>query len=418
MEQQLFVKNRKKFVDKMNDNSVAVLFAGEAKQRSADQEYEFTPNRNFYYLTGIERQEFVLLISKYHGKVSETIFILKPDFDVEKWTGIRLKKDEVETITGITTINYTENFDAVFNRLLDANYYETIYIDTEYRTVGFLSKGLEFAKHIQTNFPYLTIKSAAQIIFDLRTIKEPEEVEAIRKAVDITKLGLNAIMKNLKPGLIERQVEAHYDFVIKYNGVKSRSFKTIAASGNNATILHYEENDSMVQDGQLMLFDLGCEYEYYCSDISRTYPVNGHFTDRQKAVYEAVLRVNQQVIEMIKPGILWKELHVTARDLLAEEAINLGLIKDKAEITRYYYHGIGHYLGLDVHDVGRYDQQERQLEPGMILTIEPGLYIAEESIGIRIEDNILVTEDGYENLSAHLIKSVEDIEQFMTKQDK
>lgn len=415
MNQQLFIKNRKKFVEKMADRSIALLFAGEAKNRSADQEFEFTPNRNFYYMTGIDRQDFILMIMKYNGRVDETLFILKPDFEIEKWTGFRMKSDVAKDISGIQKIAYLEQFETLFNRYLSVNNFENVYLDTEYRKVGFLSKALEFSKHVQSNFPYLRILSASQIINDLRCIKEPEEVQEIKKAIGITKLGLESIMTNLKPGLMERQIEAYYDFAIKYNGSKSRSFKTIAASGFNATVLHYEENDCVMEDGQLILFDLGSESNYYCSDISRTFPVSGKFTERQKELYEAVLRVEEQMIEMVKPGVKWKELHQKASDLLANEAIQLGLITDAKDISKYYYHGIGHYLGLDVHDVGNYELNERVLEPGMILTIEPGLYIAEEKIGIRIEDNILVTEDGYENLSQDLIKSVEDIEQLMQK---
>ena len=222
-------------------------------------------------------------------------------------------------------------------------------------------------------------------------------------------------MKNSRPSLYERQLDAYFDFSIKFNGANCKSFNTIAASGKNGTILHYEENDSIMEDNTLVLLDLGCEYKHYCSDITRTIPVNGKFTPRQKEVYESVLIVNEEVIKMIKPGLLYQDFQSKAKDMLAEECIKLGLITDKNEVGKYYYHGVGHFLGLDVHDVGRIDMGERAFEPGMIFTVEPGLYIAEEGIGIRIEDDVLVTDDGYENLSKDIIKSVSDIEQFMSK---
>lgn len=415
MDKKLFIKNRKKFVDAMEDNSLAILFAGEAKHRSADDTYDFTPNRNFFYLTGIDRQSFILLITKYQSRVREILFILKPDPEVEKWTGTRLREEEVTEISGIENTNATENFMSVLRRTLDTSVFQTIYLDTEFHPGAFVSQGLEFADTVKKQMPYLQIKSADKIIFDLRTIKEPEEVDAIVKAIEVTGLGLDTMMKGMKPGLIESQIEAYFDFGIKFNGVNTTSFKTIAASGVNATILHYSENNTKTKDGQLILFDLGCEYNYYCSDISRTYPVNGKFTPRQKEVYEAVLRVNEQLIEYLRPGLTWKEYQLKGRELLAEEAIQLGLITSHDEIHQYYYHGIGHYLGLDVHDVGRYDQNERVLEPGMVVTVEPGLYIAEEGIGVRIEDDILITENGSRNLSEDLIKSVEDIEKFMLR---
>lgn len=408
--QELFIKNRKKFVDHMEDQSLLVLFAGEAKHRSADDQYPFTPNRHFYYLTGIDREDFILLITKQNGKTKEKLFILKPDPAIERWVGTRLRDDEASEISGIELIDYTENFMSVLLRTLQTSTYQTIYLDTEYREGAFVSKGLEFAEFVQKKIPYLQIKSADQIVSDLRTIKEPEEVDAIKRAIGITQKGLEEILTHLRPGLIERQVEAYYDFAIKYHGSPSVSFKTIAASGLNATVLHYSTNDTVTKDGELILFDLGCEYDYYCSDISRTYPVNGVFTDRQREVYEAVLKVNESLIEYLKPGITWMDYQMKGRELLSQAAIDLGLITDASDVSKYYYHGIGHYLGLDVHDVGRYD---RKLEPGMVVTVEPGLYIEEEAIGVRIEDDILITEDGCVNLSKDIIKSVDDIEAFM-----
>lgn len=415
MSKALFIKNRQKFASQMLDGSIAVFFAGKARHRSADQTYPFTPNRNFYYLTGIDQQEFVLLIKKRSGRVSETMFILPPDPFMEKWTGRRLRKEEVTEITGIENISFVEHFENHVHNQLGFNGIINLYIDTENYASGDLNPGVVFAQKIRDAHPHVTLHSSNPILNDLRTLKEPEEIEAIKEAIRITNIGLNQIMNNLKPGMNEGQVEAHFEFAIKSNGSKTTSFKTIAAGGKNATVLHYEANNCELKDGDLILLDLGCEADYYCSDISRTYPVNGTFTPRQKAVYEAVLRVNEAMISSAKPGVSWREFNQKARDMLASEAMDLGLINDSSDINKYYYHSIGHYLGLDVHDVGRYDEQDRLLEPGMVITVEPGLYIEAENIGVRIEDNVLITETGSINLSQNIIKTVADIERYMKR---
>lgn len=414
VDKNLLIKNRDKFKEHMKDNSILVLFAGSARHRSADQSYEFTPNRNFFYMTGIDREDFVLIIRKYLGKIEEELFITQPNPDIEKWTGIRMKVDEAKEISGIEKIGFKEEFHDRFSQILSAGTFESIYLDTEYNKSVQLP-GLEFSKLVNMNYPFLNVLSANDIIHDLRTIKEPQEIEYMKKAIDITKLGIDSLMKHSRSGIYEKQLVAYYDFEIIYNGANNRSFNTIAASGKNAIVLHYEENDSLLEDGNLILFDLGAEYNYYCSDISRTIPVNGKFTKRQKEVYESVLRVNEGIIKIIRPGLTYKEFLNVAKDMLADECIKLGLITDKKDVGKYYYHGVGHFLGLDVHDVGRRDFLERKFEPGMVVTVEPGLYIAEENIGIRIEDDILVTVDGYENLSKDIIKSVSEIEEFMNK---
>lgn len=365
-------------------------------------------------MTGIDREDFVLLIYKYQGKVSEELLITRPNPVIEKWTGIRMRIEEAKDQSGISKITFREAFNARFKQILSTGNFESVYMDTE-EAEGIVLEGIEFSKYVKEHFPHLTILAAQYIIDDLRTIKEPEEIGYIKQAIEITRLGIESLMKNSRSGITERQLEAHYDFALKYNGADDRSFKTIAANGKNAVILHYIENDSILEDGNLILFDLGAEYNRYCSDISRTFPVSGKFTKRQKEVYESVLKVNEEVIKIIKPGLTFIEFMNTAKEMLAEECINLGLITDKKDVDKYYYHGVGHFMGLDVHDVGRRDFLERKFEPGMVLTVEPGLYIAEESIGIRIEDDILVTENGYENLSKDIIKSVEDIETFMNQ---
>jgi len=246
----------------------------------------------------------------------------------------------------------------------------------------------------------------------LRLIKSEEEIELIREAIDITDKGIKALMINSKAGMKEYELEAYFDFTLKSNGVTDYAFHTIAAGGKNATILHYHENNSELKNDELVLFDLGAQYKYYNADISRTFPVNGKFTERQKQVYNVVLRAQEAVTAIAKPGILFSVLNETAKKVLTEGCIELGLIKETSELSKYYFHGVSHYLGLDTHDVG---SRDIELRPGMVFTNEPGLYIEEENIGIRIEDDILITEDGCENLSKQIIKTVEEIEEFMAK---
>jgi Xaa-Pro aminopeptidase len=219
-------------------------------------------------------------------------------------------------------------------------------------------------------------------------------------------------MNHLKIRTNEFQLAADFLHQITLEGSSGNSFNTIAASGANATVLHYEENNSELKKGNLILFDLGALYNNYGSDISRTYPLNGKFSERQKIIYEIVLKANKESIKFVKPGISWKELNKFAKDILINECKSIGLIENDLDINKYYYHSIGHFLGLDTHDVGQYDLK---LSEGMIITIEPGLYIKEEGIGIRIEDNILITKDGAINLSKEIIKEVKDIEEYLSK---
>ena len=223
-------------------------------------------------------------------------------------------------------------------------------------------------------------------------------------------------MKNSKEGIKEYELEAYFDFVCKKNGVKDLAFKTIAAAGKNATVLHYVNNDSQLKHGDLILFDLGAQYKYYNADISRTFPVSGKFTERQKEVYNAVLRVNERVIKEMKPGISFLELNKKAKEWIAEECISLGIIKNKEEVSRYYYHSIGHSLGMDTHDI-ELENRNVIFQPGMIYTVEPGIYIEEEGIGIRIEDDVLITEEGNEVLTKKMIKTVDEIEEFMNNKN-
>lgn len=413
MNSEFYKRNRKGVLQKIKDNSIVILFAGSALKKTGDQRYKFTPNRNFYYLTGINEEDHILVITKINGEQKSYLYIKDIDCEKEKWIGKSLRKDEALNITAVDQVIFKSNFDANIHKLITMKEDINIYLDLERDDMSSMD-GIshKFAKDLINKYPQVSIKNIYSTIAGLRLVKSKEEIDNIRNAIDITISGVELLMKKTKSGLKEYELEAYFDFNCKSKGVKDLAFDTIAAAGKNATVLHYVNNDSVLKDGDLILFDLGAQYNYYHADISRTFPVNGKFTERQKEVYNAVLRVNEEIIRSIKPGVKYVDLNSKATDLLAEECIKLGLIKDKRDVTKYYFHSIGHSLGMDTHDV---ETPHRNIvfEAGVVYTVEPGLYIEEEGIGIRIEDDILVTEDGAENLTKGMIKTVEEIENFM-----
>jgi Xaa-Pro aminopeptidase len=411
MNKDFFKKNRENLMERIKNNSMIVLFAGKAPKKSADEAYAFTPNRNFFYLTGIDEANIMLILTKINGAVEETLFIHKADPVMEKWVGKTISKEDAEDTSGIENISYIEDFQNKIHKVLINSSARRIYLDLERDNwEAPKTESQVFAKEVFEKYPHVKISTVYPIICDLRTVKSEEEVLAIKEAIRITYEGIKNLMNSAKPGMKEYELESYFDFTLKNNGVKDFAFKTIAAGGKNATVLHYVDNNCVVNDGELMLLDLGAEYNYYCGDISRTFPVNGKFTERQKQIYNIVLKAQLETMKIVKPGVPFKEINLTTRRVLLEELSKIGLAKDDEELSKYYFHGVSHYLGLDTHDVG---DRDIALKPGMILTMEPGLYIEEESIGIRIEDDILVTEDGYENLSKDIIKTVEEIEEFM-----
>lgn len=411
MKKEFYIKNRERLMSKVDENSVVILFAGRAPYKSADETYQFTPNRNFYYLTGIDRENIILIMNKKNGKIEETLFIEESDPIMARWVGERMKSEEAKEISGISAVDYTKNFYSSLGGIFSRFNYDKLYLDLERQDWNIpMTEAQSMAKEVKEKYSYLNIKNIYYYISELRTIKQEEEIEEIRKAISITKCGIEKMMENAKPNMMEYEIEAYFDYVLTSEGVKDKAFKTIAAAGKNATVLHYSENNSKCGEDDLILFDLGAQTNYYNADISRTFPVSGKFTERQKQVYNIVLKANLEVMKAVKPGIPFAELNEIAKKVLAEGCKELGLIKDDSELSKYYFHGVSHYLGLDTHDVG--DRGEI-LKPGMVFTNEPGLYIPEEGIGIRIEDDLLVTEDGCENLSKDIIKTVEEIEAFM-----
>lgn len=411
MKKEVFIKNRDNLANLLENNSLVILFAGEALYKSADEKYPFTPNRNFYYLTGINEEQHILLMEKQNDELFETMYVLRPDEIQEKWTGKTIRDYEAREVSGIEEVKYLDNFHTDLNNLLISGNIKNVYLDLERR--GFdeeLRFPQSFAKNLKKKYADVVVKNVYNEIANLRKIKSKEEIEEMQKAIDITTKGVEVLMKNCKPGMKEYELEAYFDFTLKQSGVTDFAFNTIAASGKNATVLHYVDNNSELKNGDLILFDLGAQFNYYNGDISRTFPINGKFTKRQKEVYEEVLKVNEEITKMLVVGITFREVNDRANDLIAEACIRLGLIEDKKDFRKYYFHSIGHSLGLDTHDVG---ERWGEIKEGMVFTVEPGLYIEEEEIGIRIEDDVLITKEGPVVLTKDCIKTVDEIENFM-----
>lgn len=415
MEKMVYSEHRSALMNKIDNNSIVILFAGNAPKKTGDEVYQFTPDRNFYYLTGISEENHIVVLSKFNNEISEKLFLKEIDLAKEMWNGKTLRDFEAKEISGIEDTVYMNEFYGYLNRLIKGAEEINLYLDLDRQNYCEEdSNGNKFAEVFKGKYPQVIIKNVSSNITPLRMIKSKSEIAEMQRAIDITIDGVESLMKNAKAGMKEYELEAYFDFVCKTNGAKDFAFRTIAAAGKNATTLHYVENNSEIKNDDLILFDLGAQWNFYNADITRTFPVGGKFTDRQKQVYEAVLRVNKAVIEKIKSGVVYKELNAWATDLIAEECIKLGIIKEKKDVSKYYWHSIGHNLGLDTHDV---EPQGRNFvfEEGMVFTVEPGIYISEESIGIRIEDDVLVTADGCEVLTKGMMKEVSEIEAFMKR---
>lgn len=411
MKTELFINNRTKFAERMDDYSTALFFSGKAPRESADQSYSFSVDRNFFYLTGIDREDMVLVINKIAGKVTETLYIPPVDEHFEKWYGILMRKEEAIKISGIKTVENRNDFLTQFaGKLSSSDRPDNVYIFSYITDVDEpYDCYRSFAHWMRNQYPAVNIKNSLDIMIELRSSKSEEEVEEIKTAIGYTKEALEFTMKNLKPGRFEYQTRADFEYQLMLRNSRP-SFHTIGASSGNAVILHYVELQRKMEDGDMILLDLGALSNNYASDITRTYPVNGKFTDRQRDIYNVVLGAQDVTMDAMHVGASETEVNDKVKAYFAKELKTLNLIKDDSEVEKYYYHSIGHPLGLDVHDLRRRD---KTMQENNVYTVEPGLYIKEEGIGIRIEDNVWVTKNGIINLSKDIIKTVSDIENFM-----
>ena len=412
-----FKARREEVFNKMEANSVLILFSGIESHVSADEYAPFEANRNFFYLTGLRRDNMVLVMDKAVEEPKRIHYIEEADETVVRKKKKKVSVEEAKEVTGIEDVRFIDSFQGEISRIMTREDVKNFYFDCYREQVSDLADyNTVKAKEFADKYLGVTVKNLHPIIAEMRMQKDNDEIAQIREAVRVTDEGLKRVLKKLEPGKKEYQAQADFEYTIKYLGAEGPSFATIAGSGMNGTMLHYETNQETCKDGDLLLLDLGAKWQGYCSDITRTYPVNGTYTDRQKQVYNIVLKANRAVAKAAKPGMTLRELNDICKKVLAEGCIELGLIKEEKEIDKYYMHGVSHHLGIDVHDVTV--ASNSKLRPGAVITDEPGLYIDEWETGIRIEDDLLITEDGCEVLSEAIMRNPDEIERYMAEYHK
>lgn len=413
-----FSLRRESFIEKMENNSLALVFSGLGRKMSNDN-YLYEVNRNFYYLTGIDQENSSLMILKTSGEVNTFLFIEEKDPNKEKWTGHRLSLENARQKSDIHNVLFHNSFGPKLENILsvDSEFgsFAYLYLDLEEELkIRPSYSTIELKKELESKHSQLKVLDLHPLLTALRMIKSASEVNLMKQAIEVTNIAFKNVILNLRPGLYEYNIRNIINRTVNDSNNRRLAFDTIVAGGENATILHYPHASDMLESGELVLLDFGAANEYYNADISRTLPINGKFSSKQKLIYNIVLGCNEAVINFIRPGLTLAEIHKFSVDYLAAECHLKGLINSRDDIYQVYYHGASHHLGLDVHDVC---DRDLPLEPGMVLTVEPGLYFKDLKIGIRIEDNVLVTESGAENLSKSIIKSIEDIETlFLSKE--
>ena len=413
-----YIERRNRLISAKQGPCMICIFSGNAPMKSLDAVYPFFVDRNFYYLTGIDHENMILMLRKdQNGDVSETLFIEPYDEVLAKWVGGRMRADEATEISGIESIRDFNDFaDAAHSFINSARGYGKthVYLDLwRYVENQADTQAHQFAAKLQQRYPAVAIDDIYGDMVAMRLIKSEEEIAFMRKAQEATCTAIIAMMKHAQPEMNESELEGAYDFSLKKQGVREHAFTSIIAGGSRAAVLHYNNNDQIVHDGELVLIDLGSADGHYCADISRTFPINGKFTDRQRQIYNAVLDAQRIVMANAKPGITTGQLNQMVIDYYESRLDDLGLRKDGKGVRDYYYHGVSHSLGLDTHDISH--GRNMPLQPGMVITVEPGLYIEEEGIGVRIENDVVITEDGIIDLSAAIPSTVEEIEAIMAK---
>lgn len=410
------VLRRERFVDLLEENSVAVVFAGTPKLCSEDEYFPFQSNRHFFYLTNIDQENSVLLIIKEIGQVKTYLFIDEYSELKEKWTGKRLTDEEAQELSNIDTIYHTKDFETIFDLALkkDNNQYGNIsklYMDfsPELKIKDSYSVS-DLKKSIEEKYPHITINNLYPLITSLRMVKSKYEIEQLREAIHLTKLGINDLLTRLGQNQYEWELAKDFAYYGMSHDRHPLAFETIAAAGKSAIVLHYPQQTEKVNNEDLILFDLGFAHNGYSADVSRTYPVSGVFSPLQKKIYQAVLNCNKAVIEYAHAGLTIEDLQKFSVEFLKNECVREGLLQPEEDVRRVYYHGVSHHLGLDTHDAS---DRKKPLEPGNVITVEPGLYFKEHGIGVRIEDDVLITDGASEVLTHEIKKEVNDIEQLM-----
>lgn len=409
-----FQTRREKLAECLGPGESLVLFAGRPPHRSADADYPFDVNRHFYYLTGLSAPQLILLVTRTKDKTVSTLFLERPDPAAERWTGARLRAEAATRISAVERTATIDEFPVSLHNQLASRPDGNLWLDLFHPGPGAApTPALALAAQLRQEWPGLQIRDLSPILSRLRAVKDETEVRAIEAAGKLTLAGLAALCAELAPDVRECRLEGALRHRLLADGNRDHAFPPIIAGGKNATTLHYEENLDPVPAGQLVLVDCGARHGLYCADVSRTYPVDGRFTPRQRELYEIVLQALRETTAAVKPGISTHELNEITKRVLAAGAIRAGLIQDASELATFYYHGVSHHLGLDAHDPapGRHEP----LQAGNVITVEPGLYVAAEEIGIRLEDDVLVTDSGHRVLTPDIPLNPDDVEEFIAR---
>lgn len=391
---------------------------------NADGTMRFRQNNDLFYMTGVDQEETILVICPDYPdkKYREVLFLRETSEHIATWEGHKLTKEEARKLTGIETVVWTSEFHKLFNMMMVMGGVEFVYLNTNqhYRAeVAVETRDARFIKWCKEKYPLHTYERVAPILSKLRAIKSAVEIELLQKACDITEKAFRRVLKFVKPGLLEYEIEAEFLHEFIRNGSRGFAYEPIIAAGANSCVLHYIENSRPCKEGDIVLLDVGAEYANYNADMTRTIPVKGKFTKRQKDVYNAVLRVKRAAMKLLKTGSVYFDYHKEVQKVMENELIKLKLI-DKTDVKnqqperplfmKYFMHGTGHHLGLDVHDTGNMFDK---LQPGMVWTIEPGIYIKEEGLGVRLENNVVITKTGLLDLMKNIPIEAEEIEDLM-----
>lgn len=414
MDKAFHTQNRQALYQSIEKNSVVLLFSGTAPRKTADEYYPFFANRNFVYMTGIQKPDSVFMAVSENGTVQETLFILPKDKMAERWTGSRLTPEQAEDACAIADIKSVNDFEAIFLKAVQSEKYENIYMDFDRLSKNEPdSRAYELAELLKKLYPYIKLKNLSSLIKSQRTIKKDCEIQAMKTAQKITRQGIIAMMKASRPGLYEYQLKAEFDYALAQNGVLSPAFPSIISSGKNNFFIHYYDYSGICSDGDMVLNDVGACWDNECNDVSRGWPCNGRFSEKQKLLYSCAYNTSEHMFGIIKPGMLMKSVDETIRRFTFEQLKDIGLCKNFEDIGTYMWHGGSHHVGYDVHDWVIYPQV---IEPGMVFCVDVGIYCEEWGIGFRLEDNCLVTDTGCANLSGQIPRTIEDIEAIMQKQ--
>jgi Xaa-Pro aminopeptidase len=415
--------NRKNFCKNLHPKSIAIFNSNDIMPTNADGSMPFRQNSDLLYLSGIDQEESILVLFPDHPdeKMREILFLRETNEEIAIWEGHKYTKSEAIGISGIQNILWLSQFRATFNALMAEA--EHVYLNTNEHTRRSLTevetRDSRFITWCRERYPLHLYHRSAPILYELRMIKSDVEIHVLQKACNITESGFRRILPFVKPGIYEYEIEAELIHEFIRNRSRGFAYAPIIASGFNACVLHYIENKDACKDGDILLLDIGAEYANYNADLTRSIPVNGRYTQRQKDVYNAVLRVQRAAFSMLKPGNVIPEYHKEIGKLMESELLKLGLIDktdiknqdpDKPAYKKYFMHGTSHHLGLDVHDVG---SMYRKFEEGMLFTVEPGIYIREENLGIRIENDVVITKDGIHDLMKNIPVETDEIEDLM-----